>query len=63
MAYTLTPDELEAKWGSREDGHPIFTRLVHRACLLNGRTLETDYWKWVSDRSGYTVWTPETGWT
>jgi hypothetical protein len=63
MAYTLTADELEATWGSREGGHPIFSRAIHRNCLLNGRTTETDYWLWVSKKSGYVVWTPETGWS
>lgn len=63
MSYASSAGELEARWGNREDGHPIFSRSIHRACLVNGRTLEVDYWKWASSRLGYTVWNPETGWT
>ncbi|CAB4147340.1 hypothetical protein UFOVP431_25 [uncultured Caudovirales phage] len=63
MPYTLSADELEAKWGGCEDGHPTFTRSVHKACLLDGRTLELDYWKWVSSRSGYESYSSNTGWT
>jgi hypothetical protein len=62
MAYTLTPDELEATWGSRENGHPLFTRSVHYAAMLRDNSTPKDYWVWLSIRSGYAVWTPETGW-
>ena len=62
MPYQLNANELERKWGSRDDGHPTFSRKIHQACLANGRTTERDYWKWVSERSGYVCWTPENGW-
>jgi len=62
MSYALSPDELERKWGSREQGHPIFSRKVHVACLANGRTTERDYWKWAASKSGYECWSPEHGW-
>ena len=62
MPDSLTPEELERKWGSCPNGHPVFSRKVHIECLLNGRTSERNYWKWASNRVGLQVWTPERGW-
>jgi hypothetical protein len=62
MAYQMSADELERKWGSRPNGHPIFGKRVHCGCLATGRTTEKNYWQWLSDRSGSPAWTPEEGW-
>jgi hypothetical protein len=62
--YILSPQELQMRWGTRANGHPVYTRSMYEELFSQrrgeGRTLP-DYWEWVSQLTKHQFLDPSNG--